>query len=232
MRRALFLLLLLFACTPTPTFTADIAPILDKHCKNCHFEGGIGPFSLLTYEDAKAYAFDIADEVEEGDMPPFHADNSGACNTFVNAAVLTQKEIKTIGAWAEGGAPEGALSTPLSPPVADTLQNPELVVTLAEPYESAKLDKNGQPSADDIRCFILDINLTEDRFLASYEVIADHPEIAHHMVLFRLDDPEAEAQAAEFDAAFEVDDQGQPLLDAAGQPFNNPGYDCPGDSFF
>ena len=230
MKRVVFLLPLLMACAPTPTFTADVAPLLDKHCKSCHFEGGIGPFSLLTYADAREHAFDIADEVEEGDMPPFHADNSGACNTFVDAAVLTPKEIKTITEWADGGAPEGAPSTPLLPPVADTLQNPELIVTLAEPYESAKLDQNGLPSADDIRCFIVDTGLTEDLFVTAYEVIADHPEIAHHMVLFRLDDPQAEAQAEELDAAFEVDDSGQLLLDANGQPFNNPGYDCPGDS--
>ena len=34
------------------TYTKDIAPILWKNCAGCHRPGEVGPFSLLTYEDA------------------------------------------------------------------------------------------------------------------------------------------------------------------------------------
>ena len=34
------------------TFSDDIAPILYDNCAACHHDGGIAPFSLITYNDA------------------------------------------------------------------------------------------------------------------------------------------------------------------------------------
>ena len=42
-----------------PTFTKDVAPILQRSCQNCHRPGSIGPMSLLTYEDARPWARSI-----------------------------------------------------------------------------------------------------------------------------------------------------------------------------
>jgi hypothetical protein len=39
-----------------PTFTKDVAPILQRSCQNCHRPGSIAPMSLLTYEDARPWA--------------------------------------------------------------------------------------------------------------------------------------------------------------------------------
>ena len=36
-----------------PTFTKDVAPILQKHCQTCHRPGEAAPFSMLTYEDTR-----------------------------------------------------------------------------------------------------------------------------------------------------------------------------------
>jgi hypothetical protein len=41
---------------PAPTYTKDIAPILQKHCQTCHRPGEAGLFSMLTYEDTKPWA--------------------------------------------------------------------------------------------------------------------------------------------------------------------------------
>ena len=38
--------------TATVTFTKHVAPILQKHCQECHRPGQIGPMPLLTYDDA------------------------------------------------------------------------------------------------------------------------------------------------------------------------------------
>jgi len=40
----------------TVTFNRDIAPIFFHSCAPCHRPGEAGPFSLLTYEDAKSHA--------------------------------------------------------------------------------------------------------------------------------------------------------------------------------
>ena len=47
----------------------------------CHREEG-SPFSLDTYEMAKATAGMIEDSVTTRRMPPFHANNSGECKVF------------------------------------------------------------------------------------------------------------------------------------------------------
>ena len=44
----------------TPTFTRDIAPILQQKCQNCHRKHQVGPFPLETYEQARKRASDIA----------------------------------------------------------------------------------------------------------------------------------------------------------------------------
>src|SRR5262249_32120319 len=62
------------AATTTVTFTRDVAPILQKHCQECHRPGQIGPMALLTYEKTKAWADTIRDVVTERRMPPWHAD--------------------------------------------------------------------------------------------------------------------------------------------------------------
>ena len=39
-----------------PTFTKDVAPILQHNCQTCHRPGEAAPFSLLTYEQARPWA--------------------------------------------------------------------------------------------------------------------------------------------------------------------------------
>ena len=34
-----------------PTFNRDIAPIIFSQCVVCHHPGGLGPFSLINYQD-------------------------------------------------------------------------------------------------------------------------------------------------------------------------------------
>jgi len=42
-----------------PTFTEDVAPILFESCARCHQPDGIGPMSLLNYDDARKFAMKV-----------------------------------------------------------------------------------------------------------------------------------------------------------------------------
>ena len=53
------------------TFNKDVAPIIFEHCSTCHRPGEVGPFNLLTYEDARLRARLIADATEQRFMPPW-----------------------------------------------------------------------------------------------------------------------------------------------------------------
>src|SRR5580698_876173 len=104
MRRVSILLALTLFCAgyalaqepnnPPPTFTKDVAPILQKHCQTCHRPGEAAPFSLMTYEQARPWAAAMKLAVKQKQMPPWFADP--AIGHFANDRSLTEKEISTI----------------------------------------------------------------------------------------------------------------------------------------
>ena len=105
------LLLLVFTAmaaapqTPKVTFTRDIAPLMYEACASCHREGGPAPFSLITYDQVRRRATQIADVTRSGFMPPWKAEpESGA---FVGQRRLRAREIQRLQRWVEVGTPEG-----------------------------------------------------------------------------------------------------------------------------
>src|SRR6476469_7046171 len=90
-----------------PTFAEDVAPILYKNCTTCHRPGGLGPFSLLDYDSAKANVDEIKEKVSARVMPPWHAD--GPKGVFRNDRRLSESERGTILRWIDAGAKPGDL---------------------------------------------------------------------------------------------------------------------------
>src|SRR5262249_4105874 len=88
-----------------PTFSKDVAPILQNRCQICHRPGEAGPFSLMTYDQARPWAKAIKTAVIQRKMPPWFADPH--YGKFSNDASLTKAEIDTLAAWADAGAPLG-----------------------------------------------------------------------------------------------------------------------------
>ncbi|MEP7361782.1 MAG: cytochrome c [Acidobacteriota bacterium] len=119
-----------------PTFTKDVAPILQKRCQECHRPGEIGPFSLLTYKDARPWAAAIKNAVVRKTMPPWHADRH--IGKFSNDRSLSQGEIDIIAAWVAAGAPEGDAKD-MPAPVTFTdgwgIPKPDVIFQLPEPYQ-------------------------------------------------------------------------------------------------
>src|SRR5690242_8073062 len=56
------------------SFSKDVAPILFKNCAQCHRPDDIGPFSVLSYKDARPWAKSIREKVLSREMPPWGAD--------------------------------------------------------------------------------------------------------------------------------------------------------------
>src|SRR5262245_16441871 len=88
------------------TFNKDVLPIMQKDCQSCHRPGEIAPMSFLTYKDARPWARAIKEAVVTRKMPPWFAD--AAYGHFANDRRLSESEIKTFAAWADGGAVEGS----------------------------------------------------------------------------------------------------------------------------
>src|SRR4051794_3304230 len=59
------------AAASAVTFYGHIAPIVFKDCAPCHRPGESGPFPLLTYDDVKKHAAQIAKVTGSRFMPPW-----------------------------------------------------------------------------------------------------------------------------------------------------------------
>src|SRR5687768_2976883 len=55
------------------TYWKDMVPLFEKHCLQCHQEGGIGPVRLDDYAEAKQHAALIGYSTMARDMPPWDA---------------------------------------------------------------------------------------------------------------------------------------------------------------
>jgi Flp pilus assembly protein TadD len=90
---------------PPVTFAHDIAPIIYQNCAGCHRPGEAGPFALLSYQDVKNHAFEIADVTRRHYMPPWPP--AAGYGDFLDERRLTDAQIGLIADWVSQGAPEG-----------------------------------------------------------------------------------------------------------------------------
>jgi hypothetical protein len=159
------------------TYAKDVAPIVYASCAYCHRPGEIAPFSLLTYKDARPWAQSIKRQVVQKSMPPWNA--HPAHGEFQNPRVLSQKEIDTIAAWADGGAKEGnPADMPPLPQFAEGWQIgvPDLVLAMKEPV---KVPATGTiPYAS----YPADFVFPEDTWIQAIEIRPGNRRVVHHAV--------------------------------------------------
>jgi len=156
-------------------FTKDVAPILQKHCEECHRQGGVAPMSLVTYEEARPWARAIKERVSRREMPPFHA--IGALGRYVGDPRLTDDEIATISNWVDGGATRGNLKDAPAPRQWKndwTLGTPDIIVKASHPYTVKAGEK------DQYVFFMFDYVFPEDTWISSIETRPGNPRAVHH----------------------------------------------------
>ena len=96
-----------------PTYNRDIAPILYRSCSECHRPNQVAPMPLLSYQEARPWARAIKTKVASREMPPWFADRR--YGKFKNDKSLSQRDIDTIVAWVDAGAPQGTGAAPAPP---------------------------------------------------------------------------------------------------------------------
>jgi Flp pilus assembly protein TadD len=155
------------------TFTRDVAPILFRHCAACHQPDGAGPFSVLTYEEVRRRATQIAAVTRSGVMPPRKVEPGHG--DFVGQERLSPTDIATIQKWAEAGAVEGS-SSDLPPMPAKSggwqLGVPDLVVQ----SPAYTLTTEG---TDVFRIFVIPLPVGERRFVRGLEFRPGN-RVVHH----------------------------------------------------
>ena len=163
--------------TEPPTYTKDVAPILQKKCQNCHRRNHVGPFSLETYEQARKRATDIAVVAGDRMMPPWKP-APGYGPKLKHDQSLAAAEIAILEAWAEAGAPQGdPKHMPTAVPFAEEwkLGTPDLVL---EPDEDFAIPASGP---DVYRCFVVPTNLTRETFITAVDFRPGNRKVVHHI---------------------------------------------------
>ena len=195
MRNSPLFLLTLVACDPgkssssqdsaadsdAPTWEQDVAPVVAARCGSCHTEGGAA-FSLDVYDLAKPMASAMAEAVASGAMPPWGAEETDECKPllgFKNDLRLTDDEKAMLLAWAEAGAPQGDVLSPAALPTPPNLNldRVDLEVAPLAPFAASGDD-------DEFMCFVLDPELTENKYLIGAQVLPGNPEVVHHVLVY------------------------------------------------
>lgn len=157
------------------TFNKDIASIIFRNCVDCHHPGGAAPFSLLTYEDVKLRARQIAAVTKSRYMPPWQPEPG--FGEFVGERRLTDEQIQVIQRWLEQGAPEGSGS--IAAPLPKFRQGwqlgqPDLVIEAPQAYP---LPAGG---SDVFRNFVIPVPISSTRYVRAVEILPGNKQIVHH----------------------------------------------------
>lgn len=161
-----------------PTYAADVAPILNRHCAPCHREGEVAPFSLIGYDNAKKWATMIAVATGQSKMPPWKPVHG--YGEFLDENRLTATQIATLRAWAEAGAPRGDRSQEPPTPVFSNgwaLGKPDVVLTLPKPYQLAA-------DGPDVYRHFVTHEFTQTTWVRGIDVRPGNRRIVHHVIAF------------------------------------------------
>ncbi|HLY16655.1 MAG TPA: hypothetical protein VKR61_05500 [Bryobacteraceae bacterium] len=138
--------------------------------------------SLLTYAEVRPWAKAIREKVLERSMPPWLADPS--YGHFSNDRRLSQKEIETIVAWVDGGAPAGDdRDLPPTPEFKPgwTIGQPDIVISLAD---AVPVPAEGVVP---YRYVTVPTNFTEDKWVQAAEIRPGNRAVVHHVIVFASD---------------------------------------------
>jgi hypothetical protein len=141
--------------------------------------------SLLTYQQVRPWARSIRQAVIQHKMPPWQADNT--YTDFSNSRTLSDREIRTLVAWVDGGSKEGnAADMPQLPTFAEgwAIGEPDVVIEMAEPF---KVQASGDipwvtlPSKEYV--------FPEDTWVQAIEIRPGNRAVVHHAVAGAQGDP-------------------------------------------
>jgi hypothetical protein len=151
------------------TFNDDVFPIFHERCGRCHVEGGVGPMSLLNYNEAYPWAESIRAELLADRPPPWHS------------VAAPARELDVMLVWASGGTPQGS---PAKKPPTITFKNEW---ALGDPDVALPMPSTSELAADtleDTREFVLATGLTRNRTIRAIDVLPGNPPIVRDAVVY------------------------------------------------
>ena len=163
---------------PAPTYHKDVVRILQKNCQDCHRPNQVAPFSLLTYEQARKRATDLAHVNDRANNAPL-ARLVEFRRAVPRCAGVDRRRDRDPSIWVEAGCPEGDPKDAPEPRKFSSdwaLGEPDLILTMPEPYPLAAT------GSDDFRVFVLKTNFPEDRWIRAVDFHPGNRSVVHHII--------------------------------------------------
>jgi Flp pilus assembly protein TadD/mono/diheme cytochrome c family protein len=157
------------------TFSRQIAPIFYRRCSICHHPGGAGPFSLLSYQDAKRWGTVIQSVTQSRFMPPWLPEPG--FGDFADSRRLPDSDLRLIQEWVKAEMPEGNPAVAPKPPTFAKdwqLGPPDLILKVTVPMQ---VPASGP---DVFRNFILPVPIAQTKYIRAMQIKPGAPRVVHH----------------------------------------------------
>lgn len=161
--------------TAPATWSHDVAPLLYKNCTTCHHPGGGGPFSLLTYAQARRWGPQILNVTQSRFMPPWLPEPG--YGDFADVRRLSDDDRALLKRWITTGMSAGDLKAAPAPPEYDNtwqMGKPDLVLKTEMPF---LLPAGG---TDVFRNLIMPYPLDKTHYIRAMEILPTPAWIVHH----------------------------------------------------
>ncbi len=158
------------------SYSRDVAPVLARHCADCHRDGGIGPFALDSHAMAQGWSPMIREVLMTKRMPPAQIDPH--VGEFSNSYNVPFEDQQKILHWIAQGSKKDGDSDPLA-----ELQWPETEWAFREPDLIIDLPPQEIPATgvlEYINVVVPIAGLTEDRWLKASQYIPSDRTVLHH----------------------------------------------------
>ena len=161
-----------------PTFSKDIASIVQAKCQQCHRDGDVAPFAMNGYDDLVTWSDDIARVLQAKIMPPWKP--VPGHGEFRDAFNLTDDERRMMLDWLAKGMP---LGDPADMPDLQTtagtwqLGDPDMIIQMPQVFDVPR-------TKDLYRCFVIPMDFDTQQFVSAVQVVPGNRQIVHHVILY------------------------------------------------
>ena len=171
------------------TYHNRISRIVDRHCAECHRDGGAAPFSLTTADDLAAHAPMIRQVVERGTMPPWFAAPDAKSTSseseqelvWANDRSLSPDDEAALLEWLAGERPLGdEADAPVTRRFASdwSIGKPDAIFSFDKPVA---IKATGTMPYQNI---LVETKLPEDKWVRAVEIRPGNREVVHHVLVF------------------------------------------------
>ena len=163
-----------------PSYSTDVAPILEQNCVTCHREGGIAPWAMSGHAMVRGWSAMMKEVLLTRRMPPGQIDPHVG-RPIMDAAGLSVADLQTLVHWIDAGAPDDDGPDPLQ-----ALEFSDAMFSLGEPDIVLKVPAQEIPATGvlDYRYVPVPMNLKEDIWVRAVEYVPSDRTVLHHIITY------------------------------------------------